>query len=379
MSTALCWIVDHFLLLPIGGLIALTWANLWPEQYFAFTHAWTFWVNDVAMVLFFGLVAQEIIEEVMPGGALHQWRRWLLPIVAAGGAMAGAALVYLAYVSWSYELVLRAGWPIATAIDIAVAYVLIRALFGRHPAVPFVLLVAIASNLAGLTVVAARQPFGRWVADGFLILAFALFLAFIMRIVSVRSFWPYVLVSGPLVWWGLFVVGLNPALALVPVIPFVPHTPRSLTLFEDRPHTAHASLTHLEHVFMYPVHLVLFLFGLVNAGVLLAGYGTGTWALVAATLVGKPLGLMLGTVGGVVVGLHLPRGLHWRDIAIVALATCGGFAFALFFATAVFPIGPLLGELKLGAIISGIGVPMAILAAWRWKVGRFGRSHAHAA
>lgn len=39
MSTTLRWIVDHFLLLPIGGLIALTWANLWPEQYFAFTHA----------------------------------------------------------------------------------------------------------------------------------------------------------------------------------------------------------------------------------------------------------------------------------------------------------------------------------------------------
>jgi Na+/H+ antiporter NhaA len=124
---------------------------------------------------------------------------------------------------------------------------------------------------------------------------------------------------------------------------------------------------------------VLFLFGLVNAGVLLAGYGTGTWALVAAALVGKPLGLMLGTALAVALGLRLPRGLHWRDVAIVALATCGGFAFALFFATAVFPIGPVLGELKLGAIITGIGVPVAIFAAWRWKIGRFGREHAHAA
>jgi NhaA family Na+:H+ antiporter len=379
MTTTLRWIVDHFLLLPIGGLIALVGANLWPEQYFVFARSWAFWVNDIAMAFFFGLIAQEVLEEVMPGGALHQWRRWLLPVVAASGAMTGAALVYLAYVSWSHELVLRNGWPVATAIDVVVVYVLVRAVFGRHPAVPFVLLVAIASNLAGLAFVAARQPFVRWEPEGFVMLAFALFLAFSMRVVSVRSFWPYVLVSGPLVWWSLYVAGLNPALALVPIMPFVPHTRRSMTLFEDRPHTPHASPTHFEHVFMYPVHVVLFLFGLVNAGVLLAGYGTGTWALVAAALVGKPLGLMLGTALAVALGLRLPRGLHWRDVAIVALATCGGFAFALFFATAVFPIGPVLGELKLGAIITGIGVPVAIFAAWRWKIGRFGREHAHAA
>ena len=38
------------------------------------------------------------------------------------------------------------------------------------------------------------------------------------------------------------------------------------------------------------------------------------------------------------------------------MATSGGFATALFFATAVYPVGPLLGELKLGVIASGIGV-----------------------
>jgi hypothetical protein len=50
-----------------------------------------------------------------------------------------------------------------------------------------------------------------------------------------------------------------------------------------------------------------------------------------------------------------------------------GFAFALFFATAVYPPGPLLGEMKLGAVLS-VGVPLAILAARLVKVGRF---HAH--
>jgi NhaA family Na+:H+ antiporter len=371
MKTLLRFSIDHFVLLPIGGLLALIWANAAPESYFSVAQQWRFWVNDVLMALFFALVAQEVYEEVMPGGALHSWRKWTLPIVAAAGSIAGAALVYLVYVNWQYELVLQDGWPIATAIDVAVVYVLVRSLFKRHPAVPFVLLVAVAANVVGLAAVASRQDLVHVEREGLTILIVALGLTSIMRILKITSFWAYLLVSGPLIWWSLYVTGINPALALVPLVPFMQHTPRPLTLFADPPHSAHRSNTHFEHVFLYPVHVILFLFGIVNAGVLLSGYGTGTWALLAAALVGKPLGLMAGAWLGVAAGLHLPRGVHWRDLGVLGLATAGGFAFALFFATAVYPMGPILGELKLGAIISGIGVPLTILAAWRWHVGVF--------
>jgi Na+:H+ antiporter, NhaA family len=367
--------IDYFLLLPLGGLIALLWANAAPDSYFALATSFRFVVNDVAMALFFGLIAQEVTEAVLPGGALHSWRRWLLPMLAAAGSLIGAALVYLGYVNWHYEQVLRDGWPAAAAIDLAVAYVLVRSLFRRHPAVPFVILVAVVSNVVGLAVVASREPFADVGSGGVALFLFALLLAMLMRGLRVRSFWPYVLVSGPLVWWSFYTSGLNPALALVPVVPFIPHTRRSTVLFEDRPHSGHDSPTHFEHVITYPVHAVLFLFGLVNAGVLLTGYGTGTWAVLAAALVGKPLGLLAGTAAGLAIGLHLPRGLHWRDLTVVALATCGGFAFALFAATAVYPMGPILGELKLGAIVSGIGVPLTIVAAWLAGVGRFHHAH----
>ena len=76
--------VDNVLLLPLGGLLALAWANLAPESYFPVARPLTFWINDVAMTLFFALIAQEVIEEVMPGGALHSWRRWLLRVPLAG-------------------------------------------------------------------------------------------------------------------------------------------------------------------------------------------------------------------------------------------------------------------------------------------------------
>jgi NhaA family Na+:H+ antiporter len=368
--------VDDFLLLPIGGLVAIVWANLAPESYFTMARPLTFWVNDVAMALFFALITQEVLEEVMPGGALHGVRRWLLPVTAATGAFAAAAMLYMAYITWNYELALTSGWPVATAIDIAFVYVIARIIFRRHPAVPFALVVAIAVAIAGLLWVSWRQEMVHVKPGGVTIMLVALGLAMAMRIVNVKSFWPILLVCGPLSWWALYVSGINPALALVPLMPFVRHTPRGTAVFEDRPHTAHASMSHFEHAFRFPVHAVLFLFGLVNAGVLLSGYGTGTWAVLTAALIGKPLGLLLGAAAGVALGLHLPRGLHWRDLVVLAFATTGGFGFALFYATAVYAAGPLLGELKLGVILSGLGVALAFGAAYLMRVGRF---HASAA
>ena len=42
------------------------------------------------MALFLGLLMQEVMEAMMPGGALHTWRRWGLALVAAAGGIVGA-------------------------------------------------------------------------------------------------------------------------------------------------------------------------------------------------------------------------------------------------------------------------------------------------
>jgi NhaA family Na+:H+ antiporter len=371
------YVIEHFLLLPIGGLIALIWANVRPDSYFAMTHTLSFTVNEIGMALFFALITQEIVEEVMPGGALHTWRRWTLPVVAAVGAMFGAALVYAVYVGLKYEPVLAPGWPAAAAVDLAFAYFLVRAIFGRrHPAIPFLLLLGITVNLLGMFWIASRQPFVEVRPGGAALMVVAISLAYALRRAKVHSVWPYLAVCGPLSWFALYFDGLHPAFALVPVVPFLPHMPRNLDMFADEPHARHESPRYFEHVLNYPVQAVLFLFGLVNAGVILSGYGTGTWALLTAAVIGKPLGMLAGVGLAVALGLHMPLRLHWRDVAVVALATSGGFTFGLFFATAIFPLGPILAELKIGAVATGIGVPLAIAAAWLLRAGRFGH-HAH--
>jgi NhaA family Na+:H+ antiporter len=201
----------------------------------------------------------------------------------------------------------------------------------------------------------------------------ALGLAAILRRQKVRSFWPYLAFCGPLSWWALFLDGFHPALALVPIVPFMPHAARNLELFTDAPHSAHNSRRHFEHVWNYPVQLIVFAFGLVNAGVLIQAYGTGTWALLAAALLGRPLGVLAGVGAALLLGLHLPAQLRWRGLIVVALTASSGFTFALFAATAVYPTGPVLGQLTMGAVFSGAGVVLAFAAARLLRVGRFAR------
>src|SRR5262245_65621522 len=83
-------LLDRFLMLPLGAAIALVWANTAAESYFWFTQWLAFPVNEIGMAFFFALATQEIVEAVMPRGALHTWRRWDPPVAAAGGRTGGS-------------------------------------------------------------------------------------------------------------------------------------------------------------------------------------------------------------------------------------------------------------------------------------------------
>ena len=362
---------EHYLLLPIGGLIALAWANTAPESYFTFAQRLSFAVNEVGMALFFAFITQEVMEEMVPGGALHTWRRWVMPLIAAAGGVAGAIVVYLTYVSLKHEAVLAQGWLIAGAFDIAFAYFIVKSIFKRHPAVSFLLVMAIATNAVGLVVVGLEYEPVAIRPGGTVLMIAAIAIAAALRYRKVRNFWAYLLLSGPLSWWAFYLDGFHPGLSLIPIVAFLPHQPRTIEGFEDAPDAPGDSPRHFEHQWNYLVQAVVFLFGLVNAGVVLNAYGTGTWALMTAALVGRPLGILAAVMLAALVGFHLPARLHWRDLVVVALASGSGFAFALFAAVAIYPIGPILAELKLGAVLSGFGVIAALAAARLLHVGRF--------
>jgi NhaA family Na+:H+ antiporter len=121
--------------------------------------------------------------------------------------------------------------------------------------------------------------------------------------------------------------------------------------------------------------VILFFFGLVNAGVPLTGIGVGTWVVLIALLGGKPIGILLFTGGAAWAGLHRPPGVTWRDMVVVGIAAAIGFTVSLFFATAAFPSGRFLAETKMGALLSLFSAAgLAIAVARAFEVGRFARA-----
>src|SRR4029077_19961107 len=190
------------------------------------------------------------------------------------------------------------------------------------------------------------------------LMAVAVGSAAVLRQRGVKSFWFYLLGPGLLSWWALFLGGVQPALALVPIVPFFPHGKRDLGLMVEPAPEAHDTLTLFERWWRLPVEGVLLLFGLVNAGVPLHGVEAGMWAIPIAAL-GRPIGIVAATGAAIAAGLHLPQGVGWRELVVVGCTASVGLVFALFFATAVMPLGPVLLEMKMGALVTIAGSGLA--------------------
>lgn len=355
--------VDHSLLLVGGACGGLVWANVDPARYQRFAHALHFTVNDVGMAFFFALAAKEVVEATAPHGALHPLRRAATPLLAAVGGMVGPALLFVALTIATGRHELLPGWAVPCATDIAFSYLVARLIFGaKHPAIPFLLLLAIADDALGLMILAIFYPSGALRPFEFVgLLAIALGMAVWLRRRARGTFWPYILGAGVVSWLAFFRGGLHPALALVPIVAFMPRGHRDSGLFQ--PSGGQDPLAAFEHWWKAPVQLILFLFGLVNAGVPIANTGTGTWIVLAAILIGKPVGILSFTALGGAVGLHRPSGVAWGDLTVVGIAAAVGFTVALFFATAAFPEGSLLDQTKMGALLSFIAAPLAGVAA----------------
>jgi NhaA family Na+:H+ antiporter len=368
------WIIarDNSLLMVAGAIVALLWANLHPASYTRTADALHFAINDIAMAFFFGLAMKEIIEATAPGGALHSVRRAAMPVVAALGGMVGPAALYVVLVLAFGRPDMLRGWAIPCATDIAFSYLVIRAVFRpTHGAVPFLLLLAIADDAFGLVLLAAFYPTTARQPIPFVVLVgLACALAFALRSRNTRSFWPYVGGAGALSWAGFYLGGFHPALALVPVLPFVPHAARDPGLYVDGDSPPHDPLNAFEHWWSTPVEFILFFFALANAGLPITQTGALTWIVLVSLLAGKPIGIGIATWCAERVGLRRPEGVGWREMVVVGFAAGIGFTVALFFASAAFPPGETMDHAKLGAMLSVSAAVLALAAAQALGVGK---------
>ncbi len=374
-----------------GVFVAIALANLAPEYYHhavewaplghveVLGHELTlhFIVNDLFMVLFFGVAAKEITEACLPGGSLNPLSKALNPLLAtAGGVLGPVGVFFLGHLLLGGDATLGdgawRGWGIPTATDIALAWVVARACFGRgHPAIDFLLLLAIADDAVGLGIIAVfyGDPAHPVEPAQLLWVLAAVGLAFGLRKANVRSWLAYIGFAGPLAWYGLITAHLHPALALVVVVPFIPGPSHDTGLFvaEDEHDQGmghdHAPLHLFEETVKPVVDLGLFFFAFANAGVPLTGVGAMTMLILASLVVGKTVGITALSLAGARLGLPLPAGMTFQDLLLAGFVAALGLTVALFVSDAAFPPGELQDQAKMGALLSGfVGIAAIGLA-----------------
>ena len=385
------FIQEYSLLLIFGALAALGWANYDYDSYHHLvemvlidhspvghlhdghrTLTLHYLINDVLMALFFAIAGKEVWEAIILKNGSLRGRKALTPLIATAGGLLGPIGIYLVGAFMVGKLaVLANGWAIPIATDIAFSYLVARIVFGaRHPAVGFLLLLAIADDAAGLIILAVFFPSGdlapEWLGLSVASAVAVYFLAnrlprmldasrgdnHFTKIAEKLSFWPY-LIAGCGSWYGFQQAGIHPALGLLPIVVTIPHADITFGLFDAKKLEQHDLLNDIEHKMKVPVEFILLLFGFANAGVEFSAIGEATWLVLAGLLIGKPIGIFLfGWLAAGPLRLGLPEGMKMNHLVVIGFIAAIGFTVSLFISAVAFPPGDIQDAAKMGALFS---------------------------
>lgn len=355
--------------LILGVITALVFANLAPEAYLELieepirihgveTKSLAWLIEDIFMVFFFGTAGIEIVKSLSPGGPLNPIKKAVTPLMATVGGVLGPVVVFFALNHAIGDPAWSNGWGICTATDIALAWLIAKLVFGAdHPAVSFLLLLAVADDAIGLAIIAIFYPTGAVQPIYLLFTALGMAVALLFRHLNVRSFWPYLLIPGVLSWIGLYKTGVSPALALVFIVPFFPTLQNPAAKAFAPPHEgeklALSSMELFEENIGPFVDYGLFFFGFCNAGVEFSSMSTLTIIIMASLIVGKTLGISLfALLFGKGLGFGLPEGMSVKDVFVAGLVGGIGLTVALFVTQAAYTDVITQGAAKMGALFS---------------------------
>jgi NhaA family Na+:H+ antiporter len=363
-----------------GVVVALFWANLHPESYHHFNHTpligslnFHFITNEIFMVFFFGIAAVEITMSCFPGGDLNPLKKAVNPLLATVGGVVGPVLVYFTLNHFIGSGNLVNGWGIPTATDIALAWLAARIIFGNnHPVIAFLLLLAIADDAIGLAIIAIFYPDPAFPTEPLwlILTAAGMAAAYLLRRYDRKNYWPYMILGGVPSWLGLHEAHLHPALALVFIVPFLPHPMReNKHLFEEDP-ADFSTLARFEHEWKIIVDFGLFMFGLANAGVRLTEIGAATWLVFFSLLVGKTGGIFIMGVLGEKLGFPLPNCMKYKELMVAGLIAGIGFTVALFVGGEAFTDPVIQGAAKMGAIFSILAFLIAVVLSRMLRIRR---------
>ena len=350
-----------------------------------------FLINEVFMVFFFGIAAKEITESALPGGVLSPLSKSVNPLVGTLGGVLGPVGLYflltLAFYGGTDDFSEVAnGWAIPTATDIALAWLVARLVFGQgHPAVNFLLLLAVADDAIGLGIIAIFYPDPDHPVQPvwLLLIVGGMGVAFAMRRTKVNSWVPYIVVGGALSWVGMVKAGIEPALALVTIVPFLPGPKVETKMLAGRDvpngHVSHVTqasahvhahnpLDDFHHHLRLIVDLGLFFFAFANAGVSFGSINPVTGIVLWSLIAGKTIGISSFSAAAARLGFPLPTYMSTRHLVVAGMIAGLGLTVALFVAGKAFTGPPFQDAAKMGAVFSAGAAILAYITGAVLKV-----------
>lgn len=343
------------LLLLFVTILSLLFANsVFQTEYVSFWktsmhgHSITHWINDGLMTIFFLLIGLELEREIYHG-ELASVKNAALPIIAAFGGMLIPAGIFLA-LNFGTQTQNGAGIPMAT--DIAFAIGILSLLGNKVPTSLKIFLTALAviDDLGAIIVIAIFYT----TSIAFINLAIALgiwVLLFILNRMKIHNLIPY-LIGGIIMWYFMLNSGVHATITgviLAFVIPFGDGREKSPSYI-------------LQHLLHRPVaFFILPLFAIANTCILIqTGWHEGlddsnTIGIILGLVLGKPLGVLLFSYLGVLIGLcSLPNDLRWSHILGAGMLGGIGFTMSIFITILAFHDPEVVTSSKIAILIASM-------------------------
>lgn len=386
-------------LLLIAAAAALIWANSPASAGYFAIRDWEFgyepwhlrlsigqWASDGLLAVFFFLVGIELKAEFSRGD-LRRLRTAVVPITAAAGGVLVPALICAAFLLTRPELM--RGWAIPTATDIAFA-VAVLAIVGSH--LPkalrlFLLTLAAVDDLLAIAIIAifytetiAIRPLATALG---VVIVYGLIASRFRRIFVERAWatWVVLLPLGLVAWALMHASGVHATIAGVLLgftIPAVVGRASNQTPAAPGGHSCEGEAQSgidlaeaLEHrIRPLSAGFAVPVFAFFAAGVDIGGTdGLAsafshplTYGIMAALVVGKPVGILASTwlVSRFTAGLD--PSLRWADLTGIGLLAGIGFTVSLLVAELSFTAGSVEHDVAKVAILSA-SLLSAVLAA----------------
>ncbi len=386
-------------LLLIAAAAALIWANSPASAGYFAIRDWEFgyepwhlrlsigqWASDGLLAVFFFLVGIELKAEFSRGD-LRRLRTAVVPITAAAGGVLVPALICAAFLLTRPELM--RGWAIPTATDIAFA-VAVLAIVGSH--LPkalrlFLLTLAAVDDLLAIAIIAifytetiAIRPLATALG---VVIVYGLIASRFRRIFVERAWatWVVLLPLGLVAWALMHASGVHATIAGVLLgftIPAVVGRASNQTPAAPGGHSCEGEAQSgidlaeaLEHrIRPLSAGFAVPVFAFFAAGVDIGGTDglvsafshPLTYGIMAALVVGKPVGILASTwlVSRFTAGLD--PSLRWADLTGIGLLAGIGFTVSLLVAELSFTAGSVEHDVAKVAILSA-SLLSAVLAA----------------